>query len=62
MAGALGVALAGPRCYGNTLVDDPFLNAAGRQTATPDDIGRALKILIAACALELAGYAALLLL
>ncbi|MBS0532254.1 MAG: cobalamin biosynthesis protein [Proteobacteria bacterium] len=61
MAGALGVALAGPRRYGETIVDDPLLNAEGRTEATPDDIGRALKILIAACALELVVYAALIL-
>src|SRR6185437_13596178 len=61
MAGALGVALAGPRRYGESIVDDPFLNAAGRTNAVPDDIGRALKILVAACALEFAVYAALLL-
>lgn len=62
MAGALGVALAGPRRYGETVVDDLFLNAEGRANAAPDDIGRALKILIAACALEFVVYAALLLL
>jgi adenosylcobinamide-phosphate synthase len=62
MAGALGVALAGPRRYGDTIVDGPFLNADGRKAATPDDIGRALKILVAACMLEFAIYAALLLL
>jgi adenosylcobinamide-phosphate synthase len=62
MAGALGIALAGPRRYGGSVVDDSFLNAEGRKDATPDDIGRALKILIVACALEVAIYAALLLL
>jgi adenosylcobinamide-phosphate synthase len=58
MAGALGIALAGPRHYGDHSVDDPFLNAEGRQ-ATPDDIDRALKLLVAACALQAAAYAAL---
>ena len=62
MAGALGVALAGPRRYGAAVVDDPFLNSEARKNAVPDDIGRALKILIAACILEFAIYAALLLL
>ncbi|MBN9006792.1 MAG: cobalamin biosynthesis protein [Rhizobiales bacterium] len=62
MAGALGIALAGPRRYGEAIVDDPFLNADARKDATSDDIGRALKILIAACTLEFAVYAALLLL
>lgn len=62
MAGALGIALAGPRRYGETTVDDPFLNADARKDAAPDDIGHALKILIAACVIEFAIYAALLLL
>lgn len=62
MAGALGLALAGPRRYGETVVDDPFLNAEGRMAATPDDIGRALRVLAGACAVECAIYAALLLL
>ena len=62
MAAALGVALAGPRIYPGRVVDDPFVNASGRQDATPNDIGRALKLLIAACALEAALYAALALL
>lgn len=62
MAGALGIALAGPRRYGESVVDDPFLNAEGRKDAAPDDIGRALKILIGACALEFVIYPLLLLL
>jgi adenosylcobinamide-phosphate synthase len=62
MAGALGIALAGPRRYGEAIVDDPFLNAEARKDAAPDDIGRALKILIAASVLEFVVYVALLLL
>jgi adenosylcobinamide-phosphate synthase len=62
MAGALGIALAGPRRYGEAVVDDPFLNAEARKDAAPDDIGRALKILIAASVLEFVVYVALLLL
>jgi adenosylcobinamide-phosphate synthase len=62
MAAALGVALAGPRIYPERIVDDRFVNAAGRQGATSADIGRALKLFIAACALEAALYAALALL
>jgi adenosylcobinamide-phosphate synthase len=58
-AAALGVALAGPRVYPERVVNDPFVNAAGRQGATPADIGRALKLFVAACALEAALYAAL---
>jgi adenosylcobinamide-phosphate synthase len=59
MAGALGVALAGPRRYGMRIVDDVFLNAEARKDATPDDIRRALNLLIAACLLQAAAYAAL---
>lgn len=59
MAGALGLALAGPRRYGEHQVDDPFLNAEARNDATPNDIGRALDLFVAACLLEAAIYAAL---
>ena len=58
-AGALGLALAGPRRYGERIVDDVFLNAEARKAATSDDIGRALELLIAACLLQAAAYAAL---
>uniref|UniRef100_Q07PF3 Cobalamin biosynthesis protein CobD n=1 Tax=Rhodopseudomonas palustris (strain BisA53) TaxID=316055 RepID=Q07PF3_RHOP5 len=60
MAGALGIALAGPRIYGGETVDDPFLNAEGRQVATPDDIGRALRVMLGGCLLQAILYAALL--
>jgi adenosylcobinamide-phosphate synthase len=59
MAGALGVALAGPRRYGARLVDDPFLNAGGRTAATPQDISRALRVLAGACVLQFAVLAGL---
>jgi adenosylcobinamide-phosphate synthase len=59
MAGALDVALAGPRRYAERIVDDPFLNARGRQSANADDIGRALRVYVLACALHGALYAAL---
>ena len=45
MAGALGLALAGPRRYAGHVVDDPFLNPAGRRDAAPGDIAKALKVL-----------------
>ncbi len=51
MAGALGVALAGPRTYGGRLTNDPFLNAAGRTAATADDIRRALRVMVGGAAL-----------
>lgn len=59
MAGALGLALAGPRRYVEGVVDDPYLNAHGRKAAAPNDIGRALRMLAAACVIEGAIYAAL---
>jgi len=58
-AGALGLALAGPRRYGDRIVGDPFLNAEARKDAVPADIGRSLDLLVAACLLEAAAYAAL---
>jgi adenosylcobinamide-phosphate synthase len=58
-AGALGLALAGPRRYGERIVDDPFLNAEARKDAAPGDIGRALDLLVAACLLEAAAYVSL---
>jgi adenosylcobinamide-phosphate synthase len=59
MAGALGLALAGPRRYAEHAVEDPFLNAEATRQAVPDDIGRALDLYTAACVIEAAGYAAL---
>ena len=59
MAGALGLALAGPRRYAEHVADDPFLNAEANPQAAPDDIGRALDLYTAACVIEAAGYAAL---
>ncbi|MDP3546414.1 MAG: cobalamin biosynthesis protein, partial [Phreatobacter sp.] len=48
MAGALGLALAGPRRYGARLVDDPYLNPEGRRDAGPADIRRALRVFVGA--------------
>jgi adenosylcobinamide-phosphate synthase len=59
MAGALGVALAGPRRYATHAVDDPFINAEAISQGTPEDIGRALDLFTAACVIEAAAYAAL---
>jgi adenosylcobinamide-phosphate synthase len=44
MAGALGLALAGPRSYGGVMVDDAFMGSGGRREATPADIDRALAL------------------
>ena len=43
MAGALGLRLAGPRVYGEELVDDAFMGDGPRE-ATAADIRRALRL------------------
>ena len=52
MAAALGVALAGPRTYGDETVNDAWMNEKGRNAATASDIRRGLKIFIGACLLN----------
>lgn len=65
MAGALDLALAGPRAYGGVAVFEPMLNAAGRRSAQPADIRRALALFwhaataLALLVLLLAGLAAI---
>lgn len=44
IAGALGLALGGPRQYGSDFVNEPLLNGAGRRNATGDDISLALRL------------------
>jgi adenosylcobinamide-phosphate synthase len=44
MAGALGVALAGPRCYGGVTVHDATMGKGGRREARAADIRAALKL------------------
>ena len=51
MAGALGIALAGPRVYGTSRVDDPFIGGA-RLSVTSDDIRRALRLYRSAVAIQ----------
>jgi len=48
MAGALGLALAGPRHYLDGVVEDPFLGD-GTPVATVTDINRALRLYFRAC-------------
>ena len=50
MAGALGLALAGPRHYAEGRVDDPWLGG-GTARARPVDIARALRLYALACLL-----------
>jgi adenosylcobinamide-phosphate synthase len=61
MAGALGLSLAGPRIYGDALVDDAFMGD-GRREADAADLGRALRLYRAACAIQLAALALLVIL
>ena len=53
MAGALGLALAGPRRYGGVLVEDALMGD-GRRAATAADIRRALRLFRLADALLIA--------
>jgi adenosylcobinamide-phosphate synthase len=52
MAGALGLALAGPRRYPEGLVDDPWLGDGSARAAT-SDIVRALHLYRLACVIEI---------
>jgi adenosylcobinamide-phosphate synthase len=54
MAGALGLALAGPRRYGAEIVEDAWMNTAGRREATAADIRRAVRVMHGAAALAVA--------
>lgn len=54
MAGALGLALAGPRRYGAEIVDDAWMNVTGRREATAADIRRAVRVMQGAAALAVA--------
>jgi len=53
IAGALGLALGGPRRYGDVEVDGAWLNPAGRHEAAPDDIRTTVRLIDAAWALLL---------
>jgi adenosylcobinamide-phosphate synthase len=44
MAGALGLALAGPRSYDGVMVEDAFMGEGGRRDVDSADIRRALKL------------------
>lgn len=52
MAGALGVALAGPRSYGGTVVDEPWVGGEFPARIGPPDIRRALYLFVVACLIE----------
>ncbi|KQT64513.1 MULTISPECIES: adenosylcobinamide-phosphate synthase CbiB [unclassified Aureimonas] len=57
VAGALGIALGGPRRYGAMKVEARFLNGAGRMEAEPGDIDRALVLFARLGNMLLAGLA-----
>jgi adenosylcobinamide-phosphate synthase len=52
MAGALGLALAGPRRYGGAIVEDNWMNAGGRREASAADIQRGLALYVLACIIQ----------
>jgi adenosylcobinamide-phosphate synthase len=54
MAGALGLALAGPRVYGGVQVEDAVMGEGGRRAVTSADIRRALRLYRTADALLIA--------
>ena len=59
MAGALGIAIAGPRHYGGTLSVDGLMGEGGRYKCTPNNIRRALRLYRAADAVMVALVAGL---
>ncbi|MEW7006548.1 adenosylcobinamide-phosphate synthase CbiB [Lentilitoribacter sp. EG35] len=52
MAGALDIALAGPRTYSEYKVDDAFMNATGRKKLTFIDVELAKIVFLTACLIE----------
>ena len=56
MAGALDLALAGPRRYGDITVTDPWMGD-GRARATIDDMRAALRVFRVACVIEVLALA-----
>jgi adenosylcobinamide-phosphate synthase len=59
MAGALGLALAGPRVYGGVTVDDATMGESGRRDADASDVRKALKLYWAADLILVALFGAL---
>ena len=49
MAGALGLALGGPRAYPGEIVQESHINASGRKEADVGDILGAIRIYSGAC-------------
>lgn len=59
-AGALDIALAGPRNYAHGRVDDVFVNDSGQKNLAPADISGALRLFAAAALVHGSSYAVLL--
>ena len=57
MAGAIGVALGGPRIYPGETVQQAHLNASGRPDPDIDDIENAIGIFAPACIVLMAAVA-----
>lgn len=51
-AGALRLAIAGPRVYATGPVFDPYVNDEGRKDLHPKDIADTLRLFVAACAVQ----------
>ncbi len=58
-AGALGLAIAGPRSYHGRRVEEPFMGQGGRPHAAAPDIRNALRLYIRACLAQAALLGAL---
>ncbi len=58
MAGALGLALAGPRVYGGVMTADGFMGEGGRREANADDIRKALRLYWTADVLMIGSFGA----
>lgn len=58
-AGALGLAIAGPRAYHGKMVEDHWMGAGGRPHAAAPDIRNALRLFIRACVVQAALLVAL---
>lgn len=53
-AGALGLAIAGPRAYHGQMVEDHWMNEGGRPHAAAPDIRQALRLFVRACCVQAA--------
>ncbi|WP_319531954.1 cobalamin biosynthesis protein [uncultured Cohaesibacter sp.] len=52
MAQRLGIALSGPRYYGDELTDEPFVNASGKRDIGAEQIAAALALYRSSCWVE----------